>query len=123
MYGTTSLSLALTSLWEPGATWASARDFFQHAGQLGGGVNRAGDLPPHHQIIGAVADGLGGGGHALLVALGGAGGADARRDQDGVRTHNPAKSRGFERRGYNAIHAGLHRLARAPLHQVGDFTG
>ena len=45
-------------------------DFFEDAGSLRGGIGGAGDLAADDQVVGAVADGFGGRGDALLIALG-----------------------------------------------------
>src|SRR5881296_1956817 len=66
------------------------RQFKKDAVYFGGGIRRAGDLAADDQVGGSVANGQRRCGYALLIPCVSARRADPRRDQDSVRSDDPA---------------------------------
>ena len=85
----------------------------------GGGIGGARDLAPNHEIIGAISNGFRRSGHALLIALAGAGRSHTGRHQNGARAGERTNRAGFQRRSDDSIDTCLHRLANAQFHQFG----
>src|ERR1035437_177532 len=97
---------------------ALPRKLHQNAVYFRGGVGGARDLAADYQVVGAVANRLGGRGHALLIARVHAGRTHSWRHDDRIRSNHAPHRRSLQGRRDDSIDAHLHRLARTAFHQA-----
>src|SRR5579875_411739 len=102
---------------------SSGGDFLEDARGFGGGIGRARDLAAEDDVVGASANGFGGSSDALLIAFGGAGGADTRSNDQQIGSSDGADTSGIEGRRDHAIDAAFDSFAHAEIDERGDFAG